>query len=117
MNAPRRVQRTRTKGGGMPAGAVYVGRPTKWGNPIPLSAYRFENADGTPAPFNEREARRMAVRDFEHALRCGMLRVTVEDVRRELRGKDLACWCALPAAGEEDLCHAAVLLKVANGEP
>ena len=42
---------------------------------------------------------------------------TVEDVKRELRGKNLACWCPLPASGEPDHCHAAVLLQVANAEP
>src|SRR3972149_2913182 len=30
---PRRIQRKRTKGWRMPANTVYVGRPTKWGNP------------------------------------------------------------------------------------
>jgi Domain of unknown function (DUF4326) len=37
-----------------------------------------------------------------------------DDVRRELRGRDLACWCPRPAAGEADVCHAAVLLEVAG---
>lgn len=31
---PKRIQRQRTKGWRMPAGCVYVGRPTKWGNPF-----------------------------------------------------------------------------------
>lgn len=30
---PRRIQRSRTAGWRMPPGAVYVGRPSKWGNP------------------------------------------------------------------------------------
>ena len=34
---------------------------------------------------------------------------TVEDVRRELRGKTLACWCAI-----DKPCHADVLLEIAN---
>ena len=34
---------------------------------------------------------------------------------RELRGKHLACWCALPARGADDRCHAAILLAIANG--
>ena len=34
MKAPKRIQRTRTKGWQMPEGAVYVGRPTRWGNPF-----------------------------------------------------------------------------------
>ena len=32
MSEPKRIQRKRTKGWRMPKGAVYVGRPTKWGN-------------------------------------------------------------------------------------
>jgi hypothetical protein len=35
--------------------------------------------------------------------------LTVEDVRRDLAGKDLACWCALDVA-----CHADTYLEVAN---
>lgn len=31
---PQRIQRKRTAGWRMPEGAVYVGRPTKWGNPF-----------------------------------------------------------------------------------
>ena len=33
----QRIQRKRTKGWRMPEGAVYVGRPTRWGNPFPIS--------------------------------------------------------------------------------
>lgn len=36
MSAPKRIQRRRTKGWRMPDGAVYVGRPSRWGNPFPL---------------------------------------------------------------------------------
>lgn len=43
------------------------------------------------------------------------LRVTVDDARRDLAGKSLACWCPLPAPGEPDHCHAAVLLEVSRG--
>lgn len=32
--SPQRIQRKRTRGWRMPEGAVYVGRPTKWGNPF-----------------------------------------------------------------------------------
>jgi hypothetical protein len=32
----------------------------------------------------------------------------------ELHGRDLGCYCAQPAAGEPDLCHAAYLLELAN---
>ena len=32
-NKPKRIQRKRTPGWKMPPNTVYVGRPTKWGNP------------------------------------------------------------------------------------
>ena len=32
---PKRIRRQRTRGWRMPEGAVYVGRPTRWGNPFP----------------------------------------------------------------------------------
>ena len=36
MTEPKRIQRQRTKGWRMPEGAVYVGRPSRWGNPWPV---------------------------------------------------------------------------------
>lgn len=47
---PKRIQRQRKKGWRMPEGAVYVGRPSKWGNPfkiIPGSISRSTTADVT----------------------------------------------------------------------
>lgn len=38
MSAPIRIQRKRTKGSRMPENTVYVGRPTKWGNPFNFKA-------------------------------------------------------------------------------
>ena len=35
-----------------------------------------------------------------------------DEIRAELAGKDLACWCPLDMA-----CHADVLRRIANGEP
>ncbi len=43
--------------------------------------------------------------DLEH----GKLGFSTGDVRRELAGKNLACWCRLDQA-----CHADILLEVAN---
>ncbi len=43
-----------------------------------------------------------------HDRHCTM-RITPDDVRAELAGKDLVCFCAL-----NQLCHADVLLEVAN---
>lgn len=36
---PKRIQRQRTLGWRMPANAIYVGRPTTWGNPFPVWKY------------------------------------------------------------------------------
>src|SRR5438132_14274915 len=33
MSKPKRIQRSRAKGWKIPANAIYVGRPTVWGNP------------------------------------------------------------------------------------
>lgn len=38
MSAPRRIQRRRTPGWRMPEGAIYVGRPSPYGNPFPWDA-------------------------------------------------------------------------------
>lgn len=46
--APRRIQRLRAKGWRMPPSAVYVGRPTRWGNP-----FRLLNEEGWPLIVDE----------------------------------------------------------------
>ena len=89
---PRRWQRSRRTGARLPADVVVVTRPTKWGNPHPLSL-----------------GREVAVGRYRDDLLAGRLAVSVEDVRRELRGRDLACYCPL-----DQPCHADVLLEVAN---
>ena len=92
-DAPRRIQRKRTKGWRMPEGAVYVGRPTQWGNPCMVGV--------------DVNTRAEAVDSF----RAFVLQAPnfCEAVRRELRGRDLVCWCT-----EGQPCHADVLLEIAN---
>ena len=63
--------------------------------------------DGEPGPAENRRA--IAVSAFVEALLDGQLPVTIADVERELRGKNLACWCRL-----DQNCHADVLLELAN---
>lgn len=87
---PKRIQRKRTKGWRMPEGAVYVGRPTKWGNP-------FTNG---PKGENVLNFRALVAKGNRNYLR---------ELKRTLRGKDLACWCPL-----DQSCHADVLLELAN---
>jgi hypothetical protein len=52
-----------------------------------------------------------AVRRYREDLLAGRLAVTVGDVKRELRGRDLACYCPL-----DEPCHADVLLAIANAK-
>jgi hypothetical protein len=90
---PPRVQLQRTSGWQKPAGSVGVARPSRWAS-----------------PFDWRQHGRLdSVQMFAEALRDGRLAFSEADVRRELRGKVLACWCAAGAP-----CHADVLLRVAN---
>lgn len=93
---PKRIQRKRTKGWSMPFDAVYVGRPTAWGNP-----YRVDGA--------------MTAEEAVAAYRALVTQDSPEwksfrkDVRHYLGGLDLACWCPL-----DQPCHADVLLELAN---
>lgn len=110
---PQRVQRKRTKGWTMPENTVYVGRPTKWGNP-------FHVVDVLDAYCGDKqEAAADCVRSYRHALLTDdkayiELRSAV-DAARELRGKNLACWCPLvDKDGNPVPCHADVLLELAN---
>jgi Domain of unknown function (DUF4326) len=50
-----------------------------------------------------------AVARFEQALLACELAISVEDVKRELRGCNVADWCALSQP-----CHGDVLLRIAN---
>ena len=74
----------------IPSGAVYVGRPTQWGNPF---------SKGSKSK-NINDFRKYAEK------RC----VSDPGWLEPLRGKDLVCWCA-PAG-----CHGDVLIELANRE-
>jgi hypothetical protein len=91
----KRIQRKRTAGWRMPKNTVYVGRPTKWGNPFRMN-FAWE--------------RGMVVECFEEYLN-NMPKHKLEKLIAPLRGKDLACFCPL-----DEPCHADVLLKFAQNE-
>lgn len=81
---PRVLNKHRDK---VPPGAVYVGRPSKWGNPFKVGR------DGS---------REEVITKYRAWLPMSGLDLS------ELRDKDLVCWCApLP-------CHADVLIEIAN---
>lgn len=118
----QRIQRRRAKGWRMPEAAIYVGRPTRWGNPFAVVSAGTEiglfgdrervwTVDG-PSQFfrgtGDREwAADYAARLYKRWLLGSMKRV--EDLVPLLRGHDLACWCPL-----DQPCHADVLLELAN---
>jgi hypothetical protein len=90
----------------MPEGAIYVGRPSRWGNFVRVGdcetcglgishsgAHEPYTAEGAVALFRAvYEANPNAIADVE-----------------PLRGHDLVCWCPL-----DQPCHADVLLELAN---
>jgi hypothetical protein len=80
----------------MPAGAVSVTRPGKWGNPFVVgdgtSTFHCPTVAETVAAYRNMLPHTFLARDLP-----------------ELRGKDLACWCPVGSP-----CHADVLLEIAN---
>lgn len=88
---PQRIQRRRTAGWRMPAEAVYVGRPTRWGN-----------------PFNWQEmGAAEAVRQFRAYIESRP--ALLQEAAQTLAGRPLACWCPL-----DQPCHADILLELVN---
>lgn len=122
--APKRIQRKRTKGWRMPIGAVYVGRPTKFGNPFTLRQVERIPPKLNPmwaVTYNNRvlvrwDTRALAAADAVDRFRRLMRepwseRPAEQELLATLRGKDLACWCSL-----DQVCHADVLLELANAD-
>lgn len=121
MSEPRRIRLSRAKGfrlADVSDNYKVVSRPSKFGNPFTVA----DCLDDDPTQTVE-GARARCVRLFKGWL-AGTQTFSNPDLERrrtwifehlhELRGKDLACWCPLPADGQEDHCHAAVLLALAN---
>ncbi len=125
--SPQRIQRQRTKGWRLTAGAVYVGRPSRWANPFrarqtsfaevsaamgtvaadlldPWSVYRGGRRLDVNAPTQTVAAAVAVLLHREHVITSGI------DLT-PLRGHDLVCWCPL-----DQPCHADVLLDLANRE-
>ncbi|WP_299482026.1 DUF4326 domain-containing protein [uncultured Roseibium sp.] len=101
---PKRIQITRNQPwrAANPV-AVIVDRTTKWGNPFMV---------GEPLPDVPDQ-----LIDAENACQCFEIFTMPELPVHELKGKDLACWCPLPAQGPRQACapcQVDVLLKHAN---
>lgn len=129
---PKRIQMTRHKPWRADnPDAVIVARPGRWGNP-----FLFGPVAASFPSLSDRQVQQFVVNEFRALVRTGrglaargvrmsspeqeeVTYPSVEEIRRELAGKDLACWCALTYPdGTEVPCHATVLLRVAaGGEP
>ena len=112
----------RHRGGRIPAGAIYVGRPSLWGNPfvvkqlgrdLCVTLYR-NSVFGIWSPtllshLNNAEFHTVYVAHNEWLAKWRRSRGShpMENIS-ELTGRDLVCYCApLP-------CHADVLMELAN---
>lgn len=100
----------------MPEGAIYVGRPTRWGNPwtVHVHTVRCDGDEHLWCPIPVADDRQGAVQKFRHAVHHPLSHQpavpTPDEIRAELRGHDLVCWCPL-----DQPCHADILLEIANG--
>lgn len=121
--APRRILLSRAKGWRMPPDTAKVDRSTGFGNPFPMrrcmvtccgsktehwSVGSFDGP-GFWVRASEAEARALSVTAFRTWLTAPSRTHLVARAQHQLRGKNLACWCAL-----DQPCHADVLLEIAN---
>ena len=134
---PKRIQR---KGWRMPGGAVSVTRSEYFGNHYRVwrdddgqwtVSWRCchytprENTKASAAAFAVKLYRKDIVTEGPHNYRGVDPIPTHSDIIKNLRGKDLACWCGLCVAHKDgkpfgeacldcDPCHADVLGEIAN---
>ncbi len=113
--SPIRFQRQRTKGWRMPEGAIYVGRPSRFGNEWRVGdiwdqpfVWHVDSAAAAIENGSVRLTPRIAT-DLFRAELLGWNHDTLVRWLAPLRGRDLACWCPL-----DQPCHADVLLELAN---
>ena len=119
--SPERIHRSRRKGYKMPPNCVSITRPGRFGNPFSVNHLDDDRAipywaviklDGPTHKVLRRVHSRMEALAF--AIRAFRLYALIR-LHREpgwldpLRGKNLACFCAIGA-----LCHGDVLLELAN---
>jgi hypothetical protein len=76
---------------------VYIGRPSKWGNP-------FSHKHGTLAEYKV-ASRREAIEAFRDWITKGEGRYLLTQLH-ELAGKTLGCWC------KPDACHGDILAEL-----
>lgn len=98
-----RIQRKRVKGWKMPPNTVSVCRPGRWGNPYYVGLFKDYDAAHAVADF-----KRWLAGDIGAKVWAGKP-PRAEEIKNELAGKNLACWCSIGSP-----CHADVLFEIAN---
>lgn len=81
---------------------IYIGRPSKWGNPFILEGYN-ENCNKNNIVYSRREALEKYIEWF---LKQPEL---IKQAKKELKDKILGCWC------KPELCHGDFLVQYVNG--
>ncbi len=96
-----RVQRTRKTAPGIPLGAVYIGRPTIYGNPFVIgSKYNGEIITRQKAlEMYYEHLKKMAKENTQHFLKL------ISDIEN----KNLCCWCSLT-----EQCHGDILILISQ---
>ena len=95
----------RIRGQKLPENTVYVGRPSRWGNPFKIDT-----------GMSAKEAVQAFIDYMEYLIEGDDFNPELDP--KQLKGKNLACWCGNWEIGEPEIdCHAVVLLKIANGNP
>lgn len=111
---PERIQLRRTAGWRMPPNTVKVDRSTPLGNPFSVEVFGQAQAVAMHRVWLETETAAELGYAGQQADQLDARRAAVMAALPGLRGMNLACWCALPAEGERDLCHAVTYLEKAN---
>ncbi len=111
LEKPHRVQRKRTKGWRMPENTVYVGRPSKYGNPFTVEG-------AIEVGYAPEDARNAIVHAHKECINGNPDYCNNDKLKKyselckgisDLQGKNLACFCRL-----DQPCHADYLLELAN---
>lgn len=102
-----RIQLSRAKGWRLPAGAVKVDRSTRWGNPFRTHGDGVRMDQGLAVQLFRAMLEQHG--GYQVARAGGIIDNSLAEIRQQLRGKNLACWCK-PGTP----CHADVLLEIAN---
>ena len=115
-----RIQRKRTRGWKMPKSAIYVGRPSKWGNPFKVGYLIKIGKGGNTGGFcwlrcleeKYNDGSFIKVKDKDHAVELyreylSKYPLREEEINKFKKYDYIACWCKLT-----EKCHGDVLIEI-----